>query len=1227
MSTHAATFNGVPIVTEKRSGQSIEYVQGQILVGLKPGATEFEFRSQLGKAGREVAQVGSNHGPFLLVISEPDALFSEIAAIKDLPSVRYAEPNAIHHLFLTPNDPMFGEQWNLNNTGQSPPGGTVDADMDCPVGWDFSTGSAAVKVGVLDTGIPIENGVLSHPDLDDTTRFSLGGNYVGGTLPVDGNGHGTHVSGTIGAESNNGIGVAGIAWQCQIRAIKVFDDNGHGTSLSFYQGVLDAVDNGCKVISYSGGGAYNSTLEAAVAYADSHDVVICAAAGNSRSYGIIYPAALSTTYGNLICVSATDHNDASPSYSSIGPEVTVAAPGGHGGAFDENDILSTFPNYVVTLNIEKGLPLNYAYLAGTSMACPHVAGLAALVLSTNPLLSADSVRQLIVNGADDLGTAGFDNYFGYGRINVYNTLLEIGDLNISHQPLSDTKETTQPYRVDCTIYSGTPLVSDSSLLHYRIDGGSWVTQLLTSSRSLGSYFGNVPAPVPGTTISYYLSARNSQGTHEETPIYSFKVIDYKVIFSPAEQAQSVISQGTVSYDFLVINDGIYSDQYSLSVSGNAWNTAIRDASTGNVITTTSVLAPNDSFAFRVAVIVSQSVYGVWDSVMVKNVSVAKPSVLASAKCITTSLGQPLSLPFSDQFPSTQVDIAKWVYNNVVEIDDDGLAESSAPYALHFDGYPNGSDTIVSQMVLLQAGSNVNLNYSFEQTGSGESPDVENDLCVDFLDADSNWVLLRTHSGTDPDMTVFEDVSVPLPTAALHPGFRLRFRSTGDLGHGDDWFVDNVRIAYSPQISVTVSSSLDATLAPPASADRSIVIGNSGTSDLAYRIEVLPQLGLLKTLESIRSAGVVEPASRSYPDDSEDAKSRNIVQIGHNVNGIAGGPDAFGYAWICSDAGGGPTFNWIDISGTGTVVSGLIDNSYAGPFPIGFDFSYYGQIYSSFYVSPDGFIGFGRPENYVMPFNKSMPLYKVPNNIIALLWDDLNLEDVNNPGGSIQYQTLDNKLIVQFTNVPNCLAEAGDVFTGEVVLYRDGGIRLQYLSFGSGFEKLGCSVGIENQDGLDGLGIVYCAPFLHAALCIDIAAPTVDWLVATPGSGAIATGESDVINLRYLSAGLVAGTHTAQINIFSSDAQPATDTLKTYTATLTVQAAYLFGDANGDTGIDLSDAVYLISYIFAGGAVPVPLTSGDVNCDTAIDISDVVYVLAYIFAGGLAPCQASEIGGK
>lgn len=301
------------------------------------------------------------------------------------------------------------------------------------------------------------------------------------------------------------------------------------------------------------------------------------------------------------------------------------------------------------------------------------------------------------------------------------------------------------------------------------------------------------------------------------------------------------------------------------------------------------------------------------------------------------------------------------------------------------------------------------------------------------------------------------------------------------------------------------------------------------------------------------------------------------------------------------------------------MTGLIDDSYAGPFPIGFDFSFYGLAYSLFYISSNGFIGFGPPDNYEALANRPMPNLETPNKIIALLWDDLNPLDSYNPGGTVHYKTLGDKLIVQYTNIPEYMADTGDVFTGEIILSRDGTIRLQYLSFGAGFDKFGSSVGTENQDGFDGLGVVYNASFLHDNLAVAISTPIVSWLSAEPDQGAVAPSQKDTVQLVLRSAGLAPGSYSGHISLHDSDPDAA-DSLKQYTATLTVQSAFTFGDANADENINISDAVYLIAYIFTGGQPPDPLGRGELNCDGSVNISDVVYLIAYIFAGGPPPCQ-------
>ena len=215
------------------------------------------------------------------------------------------------------------------------------------------------------------NGALSHPDLDDPNKIILGPDYIDGpdteeyTEGVrDRNGHGTHVAGIAAAETNNGIGVAGVAWNCKLMIIQVFNASGDGYSQSFYNGVKYAVDyyrNNPSirvVINFSGGGSSASQVMLdAVIYAYNYGVTIVASSGNNNG-PINYPAAYSSIYDNVIAVGATQYNDARAYYSNYGYQLNVVAPGGaHDGGYlvEPGDIFSTMPNYDVVLN---GPPYN-----------------------------------------------------------------------------------------------------------------------------------------------------------------------------------------------------------------------------------------------------------------------------------------------------------------------------------------------------------------------------------------------------------------------------------------------------------------------------------------------------------------------------------------------------------------------------------------------------------------------------------------------------------------------------------------------------------------------------------------------------------------------------------------------------------------------------------------------------------------------------------------------------
>lgn len=301
-------------------------------------------------------------------------------------NTEYAEP---HYLYLTnetsdgivPNDALYSEyQWNLPS-------------IETEKGWNVSKGDDQVIVAVLDTGVQ-----SNHPDLKG--KIITGINLIDEEAePDDDVGHGTHVSGIIGATVNNGEGVAGLSWYNKIMPIKVLDSSGAGSTYSVAQGIIWAVDHGAKVINMSlGNYAEADFLHDAIKYAYERDVVMIAASGNDNTERPGYPAA----YPEVFAVAATNSNKEKASFSNYGNYIDVAAPG--------DSIASTYPGS------------QYAALSGTSMASPHVAALAGLIRSVNPELTNVEVMEIMRKSANDLGAKGKDDYFGYGEIDVDKAL-------------------------------------------------------------------------------------------------------------------------------------------------------------------------------------------------------------------------------------------------------------------------------------------------------------------------------------------------------------------------------------------------------------------------------------------------------------------------------------------------------------------------------------------------------------------------------------------------------------------------------------------------------------------------------------------------------------------------------------------------------------------------------------------------------------------------------------
>jgi thermitase len=264
--------------------------------------------------------------------------------------------------------------------------------------WRFSMGDPGVILAVVDSGVN-----ASHSDLNG--RVLAGYDFVNNDSdPQDDHGHGTHISGIIAAVANNEIGVAGVCPLCSILPVKVLDSSNTGAWSNVAAGIVYAVDNGAGVINLSLGGSSNTqVMQDAINYATEKGVLVVAAAGNSRSEEYFYPAALE----NVLAVSATRQDDTRWSLSNFGSWIDISAPG-----------YAIFSTYHALDNYYNG----YTFMSGTSMAAPHVVGLAGLLLSQQPGRTPADLRRLIVESATDLGEPGPDIYFGAGRINANRAL-------------------------------------------------------------------------------------------------------------------------------------------------------------------------------------------------------------------------------------------------------------------------------------------------------------------------------------------------------------------------------------------------------------------------------------------------------------------------------------------------------------------------------------------------------------------------------------------------------------------------------------------------------------------------------------------------------------------------------------------------------------------------------------------------------------------------------------
>ncbi len=438
-----------------------EAVPGEYVVRLKPQVSTMSQKSLSQALGAYIKSTIPSQN--IVVVKRP-AFETTLSAVKTLaqnPLVDIAEPNYIYHASKLPDDPMLGQLWGLKNVGQADPKGQVGVagvDIGMEQAWDIETGSDKTVVAIIDTGID-----YTHPDLVDnlwTNEAEANGqagvdddnngviddihgyNAITGTgNATDDQGHGSHCAGTIGARGNNGVGVVGVNWNVKFMAVKFLSASGSGSLEDAVKAIDYATRMGAKIMSNSwGGGGFSQALLDVIKKTNDSGALFIAAAGNDNNNNDTKPS-YPATYDvpNMISVAAIDNKGNRASFSSYGKKtVHLGAPG---------------------VNIMSSTGGKYASFSGTSMATPHVAGVAALVLSHEPNLTNIELKNRLLQTARPIAGLKGKTQTG-GLVNAFNALT-----NQTPQPDANDPANWRAVVLDTAVASPSPYAANSNVVY------------------------------------------------------------------------------------------------------------------------------------------------------------------------------------------------------------------------------------------------------------------------------------------------------------------------------------------------------------------------------------------------------------------------------------------------------------------------------------------------------------------------------------------------------------------------------------------------------------------------------------------------------------------------------------------------------------------------------------------------------------------------------------------
>lgn len=487
-----------------------EYKKGEVIVKFKAQVSDEVVSHALTSVGLQVQKKYNAIGVYQCTIPSGKSVLKTVEECNADGNVEYAEPNYIYHTFVTPNDPRFSQLYGMNI-------------IDGPEAWDLQTGSKSVIVGIIDTGTDmghedLKDNIWKNPgesgdgkennNVDDDNNGFVddyrGWDFINGdNNPLDDNNHGTHVAGTVGAVGNNSKGVVGVNWNVSLMPLKFLSGEGSGTTDDAVEAIIYATNMGAKVLSNSwGGGGRSQALEDAIKFARDHGVIFVAAAGNESTDNDRFPTyPANYEVDNILSVAASTRSDNLASFSNRGKKtVHLAAPG--------NDIMST---------LARG---RYGTLSGTSMATPHVSGAAALIWAQFPGLSMNQVIIRLLGGVDRKSNFANRTITG-GRLNVHKSM-STNPIIARTTRLDNTLDESGPYVVESDILDDGTIQNAS--LTYQVMGQDAVIVTMTSTGS-DHYRGEIPGQVLGSSITYFVTARDNAGNETRDSNFSFAIAE------------------------------------------------------------------------------------------------------------------------------------------------------------------------------------------------------------------------------------------------------------------------------------------------------------------------------------------------------------------------------------------------------------------------------------------------------------------------------------------------------------------------------------------------------------------------------------------------------------------------------------------------------------------------------------------------------------------------------